>query len=237
MNGDDDDRLPEDMAQRLSSCFDRAIDMSKLSAITDKGHWSTTSKSRVLQYPDGTFDIITPLSVFDVSDAKFETVEIAVQNILDGPVCINALGGHAAWTMQVTFKGTDYIVKEGIPGTTYDEDYQDPSLWNDSLYESAVATYAATLLSGNTDLSPWNFRLTRDNRVVCIDHDYAKTHSIDDFGDGHDFVADSLWTDVLSRTLTLANELHTGERSQPDAISDRRKEIITENTTAYAKTE
>jgi hypothetical protein len=228
----DAERLPWQIHKSLQSAFDRAIERQAANDASFIGPGrKVRSTMEVLSFPDGTFCVVYPIAAYD-RDTGFEnvrTVAEGVRNSLDGPVCIDHLGGTASWTALMYDDRTEqaYIVSEGIAGQQFDADDREPGYWSETLFQSAVDTFAATLLSGNRDVRGSNMVINRDRELVCVDHDCGYVLDYTKYTDGKRGIPDEIWPDVQSRMVEMAYDvLDTGV---PDAISDARADILRVN--------
>lgn len=221
--------LPPDIAEKFETAFERAIE--KRSA---RDYTVTKTKPigqsrgyqmELLLYDDGSFDMIAPVSTYhrDWAILDSQTPEQAIQDTLEGPAVVNALGGNTSWNGHVTSPaGNEFIIKHGVRGLHVIDDHRNLNALN---IDSYVDTLAAGFLSGNADLHAENIIVTRDEEYVLVDHDQAevlhKNHYHSKKG-----VPDEIWTRTRDTISTKANKILSGALSLPDEISNRRQHIV-----------
>ena len=237
----DQERLPKSIRNRLHGCFENCIerqfawDTSIVSVGSTKGPFI-----ELLVYEDGTYDFAVSEVGFDnvfltskgdvgrpegedVVDGEI-TVEIAMRNCLDMPVCIHELGGDASWTALVNDPDSEhrYIVEEGIKGLVWSDDTQDISYWNDELYRNATKTIAAAFLAGSWDLSRNNFIVQDHTRFVYIDHDPARRMDVSKYPTKK-HIPQKLWEDTLPVIHSMAESFLNDEYDVSHVLDGREK--------------
>lgn len=227
----DSERLPPDTLDRLRNAFETAVERYPASDAGFVAYGGVVkSQLELLAQPDGSFMIACPVCAYrDQTWSSAKTISGAVRHVLDGPICVDELGGYAAHTALTRDKktGKAYLIQEGIRGTMMKNDERDPKLWSDELYESALETYATTFVCGNKDIHGGNMVITTTQELVCIDHDLAKVIDYHKFTDEKWGVPDTLWPDVMRRCDTVARRILDG--GLPESISPFRKDICRVN--------
>lgn len=226
----DADRLPMAVNRTLQSAFDAPVDRFPASDAGFVGLGRVTAPElEVLAQSDGTFQMAFPIAAHEDAVGSVDSIAEGVRNVLDGPVLMDALGANVAWTARVFDPQTEraYIVQQGVAGTRMDEEDRPPNLWSDSLYETAVTTYAAMLVTGNHDTRGPNLVVNRDAELVCVDFDAASILDYANYTTGKAGIPDSLWDTVCTRMVELSRQiLDTG---LPSAITPARRDIVRVN--------
>ena len=242
----DQERLPESIRNRLHGCFENCIerqfaqDTSLVNVGSTKGPFI-----ELLVYEDGTYDFAVSEVGFDnvfltskgdvgrpegedVVDGEI-TVEIAMRNCLDMPVCIHELGGQASWTALVDDMetGHQYIVEEGIKGLVWSQDTQSIEYWNDELYTNATQSIASAFLAGSWDLSRNNFIVRGNTEFIYIDHDPARRMDLSNF-QSKKHIPQKLWEDTIPMIHEMAESV-LGDDCDFSHVLDGREELVRAN--------
>lgn len=184
---------------------------------------TTGDQMEVLDMPDGSRQFAIPVNAYNrITTGVVRGPDEAVQNNLNAPKAIEALGGHAATTevVQDPETGDDYIVKEGIPGYDVSEARKQGIDVAPGYREDAKATLAAAWFIGNGDLHYGNMRIAEDGRLVVIDHDSAGSDRMDP-QDPETAPAGPPGIhspDVSEKAIDIAAEIELGDMDLPDDI-------------------